>query len=702
MKNIYYLLAVFTLMAFTGCTDDEEEFTTVNNVDITLKPENKPNDVIDERVFEAINLDYPGLEKVKAHYEAGEYYYAANELLKYYRNRSNVFDPELNLINPTISTGEQRIADQALEYRFQVAAFYESKDEATGEITYYNFKGSDGKLINWDLEKDASKVDKEFYSQRHRHQWMMEQAKAYRVTQDEKYFNSWKEVYGDWINTFPYTEGTIDKENLPWHGLQPTERLKDQLQLIPYFIQSPNFTPEWLSVVLTVLDQEAETITNNLFNDGNNIYLAQAEALTKAGILMPEMKRAEAWLGKGASIITEELTGQFMEDGVLQEFDPSYHMGVVDGFYSVYKLANANNKLSLFPDTYTTQLKKACRFLMDIVYPNYTIDNFNDTRSARMSKSVILKNLRKYQEMFPDDQEIAWMATEGKQGSKPTSHVQLYKTSGYYMLRNEWGQNSTMMIVKNNANTQNMWHCQPDNGTFGLYRNGRNFCPDAGVYSYGSETSAAENQIRADWAATKNHNTMTKNGVSIAKGYMNGQFVKHTTQGNTEILVTENQSYTDLKHRRTVFFVDRQFFVLVDEGIGNTEINKVDLNFLLCPGKNDVVIDDDADNHIYGAHTVFTDNNNMLFKTFVETTEGYEAENNTSYVSNELGEKTAQRRNYRIHVKKAADKVARFITVIYPFGAPSEYASLDIQAEFIDNAAKVTINSKAYTLEYTL
>ncbi len=40
------------------------------------------------------------------------------------------------------------------------------------------------------------------------------------------------------------------------------------------------------------------------------------------------------------------------------------------------------------------------------------------------------------------------------------------------------------MILKNNYNPTNQWHCQPDNGTFGLYRKDRNFFPDAGVFTY--------------------------------------------------------------------------------------------------------------------------------------------------------------------------------------------------------------------------
>ena len=75
MKNIFFI-CVFSLIAFTGCTDDDEILSTGDSTNIELLPNNKPNDVLNARLFEVINLDYPGLEKVKSHYEAKEYYYA--------------------------------------------------------------------------------------------------------------------------------------------------------------------------------------------------------------------------------------------------------------------------------------------------------------------------------------------------------------------------------------------------------------------------------------------------------------------------------------------------------------------------------------------------------------------------------------------------------------------------------------------------
>jgi heparan-sulfate lyase len=66
-------------------------------------------------------------------------------------------------------------------------------------------------------------------------------------------------------------------------------------------------------------------------------------------------------------------------------------------------------------------------------------------------------------------------------------------------------------------------------------------------------------------------------------------------------------------------------------------------------------------------------------------------------------------------VAKNADKAARFITVIYPFGKAEDYSKQAISAIFTDNApeaagtfhadgasVKVTVNGVDYSLSYKL
>ena len=358
MKNIFFI-CMFGLLAFAGCSDNEEEILTGGNIDIDMLPPNQPNDVIDEKLFAVINLDYPGLEKAKEFYNSGKYYYAVNELLEYYRNRTSVINPNIQLMNTPITASELNIADQALENRFYVRGFAERVED--GKEIYYSFT-KDNK-IDWSFI--PSKVtDQEFKYQIHRHQWMLPQAKAYRTSRDEKYAESWINVYSDWLKTFPYEEGTTfpeegGKENdvdYQWKGLQVAERVISQIDIMTYFIQSKNFTPEWLSVFLTAFAKEVECIRLNYYKEGN-ILVTQAQAVAMAGILMPEFKNANEWLSEGSQKLGEQIDKQFLADGVHYEFDISYHVGAISDFYETYRVAQLNNKAGGFPAGYLEKLK---------------------------------------------------------------------------------------------------------------------------------------------------------------------------------------------------------------------------------------------------------------------------------------------------------------------------------------------------------
>ena len=661
--------------------------------------------------FDVFNLDYPGLEKAKEAYSEGNLYESARQVLEYYRTRQDVFNPLINVLSPDYTASELSMARQATKdggWRFYIRNYSEGTGE-DGLPLYHSFAGENGS-INWDYAPEGM-TEQEYFSQKHRLQWMLTQAKVYRATGDETLVEAWKAAYSDWLSKYPCPEGKTS--SIQWTGLQPSSRAIDQTAIFQYFLRSENFTPEWLTFFLKAYHDHIANIMANWYEpETSNIRLSQQQAVALAGMLMPEFKDSGEWLRTGTSAMGSQVSGQFNSDGVHNELDPSYHIGVLADFFDVYKVARANGKLSLFPEDYVSKLHAAARFVMDIIYPDYSIDNFNDTRSASWTRSVLQRNLRQYAEMFREDGEMEWYATGRLSGTAPASFVQSYPVSGYYMMRDGWKEESMMLVLKNNYNPENKWHCQPDNNTISLYRAGRRFLPDAGVYTYGG--SASENSTREVYRSTEIHNTLTRDKATIDKNHQKGRLLLQKSEGQTDILVSENDSYSDLSHRRSVFFVDRKFFVIVDEGFGSGSGFPVNLNFKLCEGKGNSEIDETCGEGIYGAHTLFTDNNNMLFRTFAETTDGYLAENSTGYFSDAIGQRT-QRRFYRVSVDKQAGKAVRFITVIHPIAKPEEAGTMQISAVFTDNeggipgtfhekgcSVKVRVGSREYDLSYTL
>lgn len=733
MKKLFFCLLGGAMM-LNSCTDDSGVFVPDGIKEPTLPVETKPNEVVKGDVFSKLNLDYPGLEKVKQHYEAGEHYLAAKELLEYYRWRSNVVNPAVPAF-VTASAVDINKANQALDYKFCVSGYVKDNkgNSDASDDEYYSFKKDDG-TINWGYRPDNI-TSNEFYYQQHRHQWMEPQAKAYAATKNEDYIKNWIDVYSSWMAAYPCPNKKYDNPNISlleegyeWKGLQSAERLLGQLNIIYYYLSSPNFTPEWLSTVLNAMAETVEMINLNP-NDTDNIYLTQGQAMATAAILMPEFKNAEQWLAEGLKRL--DIEKQFLTDGVHCELDLHYHIGVVSNCLAVYEVAKANGKLGLLPADYVGRLKNSMDFVKDMIYPDYTVDNFNDTRSGSWSRSVLIRNLKKYSQLFPEDNEMKWMAWEGsKDGIQPRWTSKIYKDGGYYMFRSkEWSikkdsEKGIMMVLKNNLMKETGWHCQPDNGTFSLWYNTTNFLPDAGCRIY-SSTDKASQKLRAQYRRSTMHNTMSINNTDIKESQRLGRFVTSRSASDYEVLVTENTSYAagtkvgeftpvgNINHRRAVFFVNNEFFAVVDEvysDANETEAPTVNLNYHLCSEGTEPTIND---------NTVTTNlkDNNLLIKAFSEQSSGgtltVEKSKETDIrVSNKEGVEIGNVRDWvTINETMPAGKAVRMITILYPMSGAATTKNID--AKFTDNnaegseetmhkgvSAEVTIDGKTYTLSY--
>ncbi|MFA7582877.1 MAG: heparinase II/III family protein, partial [Proteiniphilum sp.] len=136
-----------------------------------------------------LDLNSKGLEKVKSSYEDGNINRAAEALLEYYKNRTFIKHPDVDLHRVKISEEEQKWADDAMSHHFFAHKGYQPSF----------FYGQD---INWEYWPVK---DNELRWQLHRHKWWSPMGKAYRVSGDEKYAREWVFQYLDWIKKNPLT-----------------------------------------------------------------------------------------------------------------------------------------------------------------------------------------------------------------------------------------------------------------------------------------------------------------------------------------------------------------------------------------------------------------------------------------------------------------------------------------------------------------
>lgn len=638
-------------------------------------------------VFSLLNLDYPGLEKVKALHEEGKDADAAKALLTYYRHRTNVHHPDItDLSKVKISKQEQKWADDALEHTFFVHKGYQPS---------FNY----GKDINWQYWPVK---DNELRWQLHRHKWFTPMGKAYRVSGDEKYAKEWVYQYMDWIKKNPLVKvkkdeyelvsdgeikGAAENVRFAWRPLEVSNRLQDQTGQFLYFVDSPNFTPEFLTEFLVNYHKHAVHILNNYSDQGNHL-LFEAQRMLYAGAFFPEFKDAMSWRKSGIDILNREIDVQVYDDGGQFELDPHYHLAAINIFYKAIQVADVNGFKNEFPQHYLDMVEKMIMIYMNLCFPDYTNPCFSDAKIT--TKNEVIKDFKKWSKVYPKNPYIKYFATDGKKGELPPYLSKAFKTSGFFIFRNAWTDPATVMVVK--AGPKAFWHCQPDNGTFELWMNGKNLFPDSGSYVYAGDDEVMK--WRNWFRQTMVHNTLTLDNKNLET--TNSKTLLWDGESKTQILVTENESYKDLKHRRSIFFVDNKFFVIVDEAIGSAKGN-VDVHFQLCEGKVNLDLKNNA------LTSAFEGNSNVTLQCFGSkemTMKPEEGWRSTAY------RKKVERTAVAFNVNKDSDEAVRYITVIYPVNdgkAPKISAEFK-NKKFDENALElnVKIDKQKYNLNYLL
>lgn len=712
-------LAVSLMYPVTGCTKPESEDPGTGGSE-TPGPEDPVEEdktyvptaedlAVDQTLFNLMDLSVPGLEDVRRLHEEKRFCEAADAVVAYFKTRTAVRNPLVTIPVVQLSAANKANADAALPeggYRFVVHSGMFQENLPDGQNAYPSFSDGHGGV---DWEYMFPNAGAEFY-QKHWHNWFAILGMAYSNTGDEKYFEAWKAQYSDWLEKYPcpstgrtYTDQSpSDYGYKSWHALSMATRITSQVNIFDYFISSEGFDFEWLTTFLKAFDEAVQYSQFHLYYEPtSNIRFAQYKAHALAGMHFPELRNAATWFNVASRYISNDFNVSFNEDGVQNELDMGYHVTVVNNYREVHLVAEANGRLSKFPADYLERIHKSCRFVMDYMYPNYLWECFNETRQT--SASVTRRYASEYSQMFPEDQVFRYFASSRAEGTSPDQSLVCYPVSGYYMFRSGWEQNSLMLIYKNNYNPQAKTHSHLDNGNVGLYANGRIFLPSSGSYTYGGGDME---QFRQDFKATANHNTVTRGLETIGDSFSKGRLLKSESSAALDMVVAQNQSYSDLTHRRTVWMVDRKFFVVADAAFGANSGSTVNLSWHLCRDEEkgvDVVAYDAVEGG-FGAHTLFSDGNNMSFRTFAESACG--SATGISEYSEVLGVKK-DRKFYRVSSKKEAGKAVRFITVILPSGTASSETA--VTAVYTDGGFKesgesleVTVGGAKYVLSYTV
>ena len=156
-------------------------------------------------------------------------------------------------------------------------------------------------------------------------------------------------------------------------------------------------------------------------------------------------------------------------------------------------------------------------------------------------------------------------------------------------------------------------------------------------------------------------------------------------EGREQILVTENPSYQGLKHRRTVFFVEQTYYVIVDEAVGDAK-GTVNLNYHFCEGTVNVDVKKNM------ATTAYAGPRNVKLQCFPEKKASFKKEEGWRSSAFRQG---VPRTSLAFDLHKDDAEAVRYITVIYPVKDAASYPVLKakfLNKDFDEKGVKVEVS----------
>ena len=533
----------FTISA--SWDDIPRKDTTLRIDDLRLTDDVPPQfrDLLtNQELIQALDLDRPGLEPVKAMAEAEDWDAAAHALLKYYRELKEVrhlVDPndERPAPNPKYNTSR---ADRVLKHEF---AFYRSD---------YYFVGD---KIDWEADPVN---DREWPTALNRHGDLVTLARAWWYTGQDKYAAEAANFLRQWAAAARIPN--YHSDNVYWSTLNTACRLSVWPEAWIRLQRADAFTPEARLEMLKMFFHQAEYLTT--YHGGGNWLDTESKALLGVSLLFPEFKRARAWEQEAMGRLCREIQLQTYPGGAQFELTPHYHLVCIGAFAQPVHLMRRNGRD--MPDDYLQRLEKMYEYIMYVSKPDRHIPMLNDS-----DHNNIQSLMRQGAELFGRE-DMTFVATDGAKGTAPQQTSIPFTWAGQYVMRSGWEKDALYLLF--DAGPFGAGHQHEDKLNVDIHAYGSDLILDPGRFTY------AGGKWRGFFLQTEGHNLILVDGG----GQMRRQSSRVTWNATEPMPVTwassEAFDYTrgaydegfnaegnpKVTHTRAIWFVKPHYWVVAD------------------------------------------------------------------------------------------------------------------------------------------
>jgi hypothetical protein len=454
-----------------------------------------------------------------------------------------------------------------------------------------------------------------------RHQFSIELAKAYFLTNDEKYSEKIWDFLESWF-----------AENNYKIGINYTSALEHSIRVFAW-VWTYYFTKE--SAIWT--KQRTELFVKNLLLQGlfieenlsfyyspYNHLIGELAALSLLGTVFSNLPKFQNWQNKYWDELEKQVELQFNSDGFTVEQASYYHHFTL-GFYLMLAILRKQNGLPVSQFVWD-RMERAIEFSMYLMRPDGKIPMIGDIDNARsiyfyfpedqwnlryfLAIGAVLFERADFKKVSQNHaEELLWLFGEkGLQNYKklaaanPKYPSRAFRESGYYVIRNSWSDTSDYCcfdfgeiahgVFKDE--TPSAAHGHADILSFELTLKGKPLIIDPGFHNYFGPL---------DWhqffRSTQGHNTITVNGAgqAVHEGRIGWSNVSSSTLvhwvscDEFDFVAGAIDRFAkipyDIFHRRYIIFNRELYFLIIDEvnGLSSDQTFNIESFLHFAPGK---------------------------------------------------------------------------------------------------------------------
>ena len=449
----------------------------------------------EEQFFNALNLDLPGMEGVKAVVTAKDWPAAKKALLEYMRNRTQ---PRY-----IVDRHEREKYVEKVKKEFSAAEINGLLEKAN-LICEHDFtlegcrRKFDGPVI-WDMIKSGAPFAYNCWL--NRMLYLNDLGQAYWLTGDNKYAKGACELVSSWINSCPMPSeikrlweydknppSDMCRMSNPWgQTLEVAQRLNSWTAFNEYFVDSPDVTSEFYYRFLVSLLEQTRYMyfIENLGFCGGNWPIVECGGLAQAAIMFPEFKESPKWLAKVMQLTKMQMHVTIFPDGVQVERSPGYHTWCYEQFNNLRLLGTLNN-IEL-PEGFAKTVRGMYEYRhYKIAYPDKSGQpGMADGSGALWGKNIAkgslnsqgLKNLWKLGIAEYD------ALKKSEKSTLPYTSTEL-TSAGFYVMRSGWGDKDRFLLFDcaTPSTSGGHWHNSALN--VDIYAFGRPLIVDTGSFGY--------------------------------------------------------------------------------------------------------------------------------------------------------------------------------------------------------------------------